>query len=97
MQKPVPDCKFQEYCSKPNCPFVHHKKPTKQIDCYFGNNCTNLKCIYKHPPGFSQQEKNLCHFRDKCTNPYCPFGHPERETMYQKKKKILNFNNLKIV
>ncbi|KAL9088223.1 MAG: hypothetical protein Q9159_003206 [Coniocarpon cinnabarinum] len=79
-------CKFNLFCTKPDCMFAHSSPaapPGTEIDmndeCKFGANCKNRKCAGRHPSPASavaNQEPPLCKYYPNCTNPYCTFMHP---------------------
>lgn len=88
-QRPDPTktmCKFNLYCTKPDCHFVHQSPaapPDTAVDmndeCSFGAACTSRKCVGKHPSPAKRsthQSAQQCRFYPNCMNPNCQFSHP---------------------
>lgn len=80
-------CKFNQTCSKPDCPFVHSSPAAIRgtvVDmnetCSFGVKCMNRKCVGKHPSPAQRaqfQAEQECAFYPNCRDPAnCPFKHP---------------------
>lgn len=88
-QRPDPSntvCRFNAYCTKPDCPFAHQSPAAPgetSIDmndtCSFGAACTNRKCVGKHPSPAVRAEHAAsaqCRYWPNCTNRWCTFAHP---------------------
>ena len=88
-QRPDPSntvCKFNLFCTKPDCPFAH-SAPNGAVgvtvdmndQCQYGTGCKNRKCTGKHPSpaaAAADQQPPICKFFPNCSNPYCSFLHP---------------------
>jgi nuclear polyadenylated RNA-binding protein NAB2 len=78
-------CKFNLYCTKPDCAFAHQSPVAPQgspvdleSDCTFGVACKNFKCHGRHPSPAKKaehQQQQECKFGPYCTNPSCAFKH----------------------
>lgn len=80
-------CKFDQRCTKPDCPFAHSSPAAVRgtvIDmdqtCSYGAKCMNKKCVGKHPSPAQRtqfQADQECAFFPNCRDPAtCPFKHP---------------------
>jgi len=80
-------CKFNQQCTKADCPFVHQSPAAVRpvtVDmnntCSFGAACANPKCVGKHPSPAQRmqyQAEQECMFYPNCRDPAnCPYKHP---------------------
>ena len=78
-------CKFNTFCTKPDCPFAHQTPAAPQgvsvdvtSECSYGVACKNFKCVSRHPSPakkFEHQQQQECKFGPYCQNTKCQFKH----------------------